>query len=113
MAAKVRAYARGDKERGVSPEQAALAIQAARGRVDSSSALGQAKNIITGGLGISDTDDKAYKQYKADQALVDSKELQKAIAEAAAAGVREGVASGMKNNSGAQGAGRSETIGNR
>lgn len=113
MAAKVRAYARGDKDRGVSPEQAAMAIQAARGRVDSASSLGQAKNIITGGLGISDTDDKAYKQYKADQALVNSEELKKAITEAAAAGVREGVAAGMKNNSGAQGAGRSETIANR
>jgi hypothetical protein len=113
MAARVRAYARGDKERGVSPEQAALAIQAARGRVDDASSLGQAKNIITGGLGISDTDDKSYKQYKADQALVDSKELQKAIAEAAAAGVREGVANGLKNNSGADGAGRSETIAHR
>lgn len=110
MAAKVRAYARGDKERGVSPEQAALAIQTARGRVDSASSLGQAKNIITGGLGISDTDDKSYKQYKADQALVNSEELKKAIADAAAAGVREGVASGLKNNSGANGEGRKDSI---
>lgn len=113
LAAKVRAYGSGNKERGISPEQAALQIQAAKGRLDQSSMFGQAKNIITGGLGISDTDDKAYKQYKADQALVDSKDLQRAISEAAAAGVREGVANGLKNNSGANGAGRSEPIINR
>lgn len=63
-----------------------------------------------------------YNLYKAQQdgnqagdaaLLRSTKDLQDAIAQAAAAGVREGVANGLKNNSGSNGTGRSEPIINR
>lgn len=119
-------YQAGDKRAGdlaaavrsgaMSPEAAAKEVAAARGRVSEDKSAGNtlarsAINTLAPGVGL-------YNSFKdsektGDHALIGNKELQRAIAEAAAAGVREGVASGMKNNSGSTGAGRSETIRDR
>lgn len=110
MAAKVDAYARGDRsERAMSPAAAYQAIQDAKSRlVKDGGALNQAGNILASPF--SDDASKSYAQYKSDQALVDSAALRKAIEEAAAAGVREGVRAGLATTSGANGSARGTTI---
>lgn len=112
VAAKVRAWGQGDRSRGIDPAAAANAIEAAKGRLSQTSGLEKLGLGIGGAF--SDEYEQRYQQNKKDQALVDAEDLRKAITEAAAAGVREGVASGMSsmpgNNSGPNGAGRSKSI---
>lgn len=115
LAARVRAWGQGNKERGLSPEYATQQLEAAKLRLGKTGTLDQMGNIIASPF--LDSASKNYGQYKADQALVDHKDLKRAIQEAAAAGVREGVAAGVKalpqNNSGPAGAGRSQPISQR
>lgn len=110
MAARVRAWGRGERDpaRSMSPAAAMQARQDALGRLADGGALSNLGNGIAGVF--SDTAEKKYNQAKADEGLIDSKDLKKAIEEAAAAGIREGVATGMKawsaSNTGTNGAGR-------
>jgi hypothetical protein len=83
IAAKVRAWQRGDRDRGMSPEQAQAQLDAAKSRLDKTGAFEQAGNIITSP--ISDSSSNQYAQYKSDKALLDSAELQKALREATVA----------------------------
>lgn len=98
----------------ISPDDAAKEIAAAKGRISEDTGsfgggiLRGAASAIMPGYGAYNAYNKS--EQTGDHALVGNKELQRAIAEAAAAGVREGVANGLKNNSGANGAGRSESI---
>ncbi len=84
LAAKVRAYGRGDHERGVSPEMAAKQVDAAQGRLNKGSILGTTGDLL-GSLVGGEASSKAYSQTKADQGLVDSKELIAALKDVAAA----------------------------
>lgn len=79
MAARVRAYNTGNTAQGVSPEDARAALMAAHKRLGDTSAFAQAGNIISSPF--SDKSSKDYKQFKSDQALVDSKDLIAALRE--------------------------------
>lgn len=79
LAARVRAYNTGNTAQGVSPEDARATLMAAHKRLGDTSAFAQAGNIITSPF--SDTSSKNYKQFKSDQALVDSKDLIAALKE--------------------------------
>ncbi len=108
LAARVRAWGQGDHERGLSPEYAKGQLAAANARLSKTGAFDQAGNVIASPF--VDSANKNYAQYQNDNALVDHSDLKKAIEEAAAAGIREGVATGMKawsaSNTGTNGAGR-------
>lgn len=87
LAAKVDAYARGDKANGISPERAQALVAQAKGRVDNTGAFSMAGNILASPF--DDSADKKYGQYKADQALVDNEQLKKAITDAIKTGFAE------------------------
>lgn len=100
----------------ITADAAAAEVAAAKGRIAKQNSAGSlaleaASSLLGPGVGL-------YNSYRraegaGDYSLADSKKLQNAIAEAAAAGVREGVKNGLQNNSGSSGTGRSEPIINR
>lgn len=101
----------------LSPDAAAAEVAAAKGRISSQNSFGS-QLLEMGSNAFLGPAAGFYNSYKhsegaGDYSLADSKKLQNAIAEAAAAGVREGVKNGLQNNSGSTGSGRSEPIINR
>ena len=84
LAAKVNAWKRGDRERGVSPQAAAKLQKDAAERLDKGSVLGHAADLATSVF--SEGSEKSYARYKSDQALVDNENLKRAIADAIKAG---------------------------
>jgi hypothetical protein len=98
----------------MSPDAAAKEVAAAKGRISQQNGLGS-QLMEMGSNAVLGPAAGFYNSYKhaegaGDYSLAESAKLKQAIAEAAAAGVREGVKSGLQNNSGSAGAGRSEPI---
>lgn len=96
--AKLSAYQRGDHERGMSPEAARAELEAARTRLSKTNALEQAANLATSPF--VESSDRDYKQFKADQGLVDNKELAASL-EAFKAGLKESTAALREHSSSA------------
>jgi len=88
-AAKVRAFGRGDTDRGISPETAMGEVKDAQQRLDNRSAFDNVVDTIS-----PFSDSKEFAQYKADQAMVDNKDLIAAIKEVTMAVKQGGAAQG-------------------
>lgn len=114
-AAKLRAYQAGDRDRGMSPQQVQAEIDAAKGRLAKSGSLDQTGNLI-GAIFGDDANKASFQQYKSDEQLTDSKELQRQLAETTAAlrdlagATRASGASGQGTSSGPNGAARDQSI---
>jgi hypothetical protein len=80
LQAKVEAWKRGNHTSGVSPESAQAQIDAANRRLDHGSILGHTADLLQSP--VFDSSSNSYKQYKADQGLVDNEALAKTIADA-------------------------------
>lgn len=82
IAAKVRAWKAGDRERGMSPEAAAAQVDAAKQRLAKhGGTLEQTGNLLLSPF--VEGANKDYKQYKSDQGLTDDKELKNLLREIA------------------------------
>ncbi len=83
VAAKVDAWKRGDRERGISPEAAMKAVSEAQARIEKTGTFGQVGNLL--GSVVSDDASKDYDKVQADKGFVDNKNLITALQEATAA----------------------------
>jgi hypothetical protein len=102
MQAKVEAWQRGDHERGMSPEAAKAQVDAAKKRLGNTGVFEQTANLLTSPF--VDASSRDYKQYKADQGLVDNEGLSKAI-EAAFTNPSDKLIAALDRNTAAQGSG--------